>query len=116
MTRMETLYPTFTRRFSAHGRLHTMSRWLPLAALAVLIAAAPAPAASLTGHYVEARCLKADHDRVCGNESEFYPPLAKNVRVSAAAVVEHSFTGKGMDTTWKDNGRRGAYVGSFEIK
>jgi hypothetical protein len=65
---------------------------------------------------VETRCLKGDHDKVCGNESEFYPPLAKNVRVSAAAVVEHSFTGKGMDSTWKDTGRRGAYVGSFEIK
>ena len=32
-----------------------MYRWLPLAALAVLILAAPAPAANLTGRYVEAR-------------------------------------------------------------
>jgi hypothetical protein len=65
---------------------------------------------------VETRCIKGDHDKICGNESAFYPPLAKDVRVNPAVAVENSYSGKGMDSTWKDTGRRGAYVGSFEIK
>lgn len=65
---------------------------------------------------IETRCLDEKHDKVCGNESAFYPPLAKDVKVRAAYAVEHSFSGKGVNETWKDSGRRGAYLGSFEIK
>ena len=65
---------------------------------------------------IATRCLDDKHDKVCGNESAFYPPLSKDVKVSAAYAIEHSFSGKGVDETWKDNGRRGAYLGSFEIK
>jgi hypothetical protein len=63
---------------------------------------------------IETRCLDAHHDKACGNESAFYPPLSKGVKAQAAVAVEHSFAGKGFDQTWKDNERRGAYVGSFE--
>ena len=28
-------------------------------------------------------------------------------------AVEHSFTGKDLNETWNDAGRRGAFVGSF---
>jgi len=65
---------------------------------------------------VETRCLDEKHDRVCGNESAFYPPLARNVKVKAALAVEHAFSGKGINETWKEFGRRSAYVGSFEVR
>lgn len=64
---------------------------------------------------IETRCLDGHHDKVCGNESEFYPPLTKGVKARAAVAVEHSFVGKAFNETWKDSQRRGAYVGSFEI-
>jgi hypothetical protein len=62
---------------------------------------------------VTTRCLDADHDKACGNETDFYPPLAKGVHAKAAMAVEHRFTGPGLNETWSDAGRRGAYVGSF---
>ena len=64
---------------------------------------------------IETRCLD-HHDKVCGNESAFYPPLSKGVQATAAMAVEHSFTGPAFNETWSDAERRGAYVGKFEIK
>ena len=65
---------------------------------------------------IETRCLDKDHDKACGNEQNYYPPLAKGVKAKAAVATEHSFTGKSFDETWKDMNRRGAYVGSFEVR
>lgn len=65
---------------------------------------------------IETRCIDGNHDKVCGNESAFYPPLAKSVKAKVAVAVEHSFSGAGLNATWKDAERRGAYVGSFEIQ
>ncbi len=65
---------------------------------------------------VKTRCLDHKGDRVCGNESAFYPPLAHGVRAQPAAAVEHTFNGSGLGSTWSDFGRRGAYVGTFEIR
>ncbi|HKI37835.1 MAG TPA: DUF1326 domain-containing protein [Gemmataceae bacterium] len=65
---------------------------------------------------VETRCLNSHHDKKCGNEYAYYPPLAKNVSATAAVAVEHGYSGKGLKHTWKESERRGAYVGSFEIK
>jgi len=65
---------------------------------------------------IETRCLDAKHDKVCGNESAFYPPLARNVKVRPAFATEHIYTGKGVNETWNDAGRRGAYLGSFEVR
>ena len=65
---------------------------------------------------VETRCLDNHHDKKCGNEYAFYPPLAKNVDAHAAVAIEHGYSGKGLKHTWKENERRGAYVGTFEIK
>jgi hypothetical protein len=31
-------------------------------------------------------------------------------------TVEHSFTGTALNATWKDHGRRGAYLATFEMK
>lgn len=62
---------------------------------------------------VATRCIDLDHDKACGNESTIYPPLAKGVSAKAAYATENSFTGKELNETWQDNGRRGAFVGSF---
>lgn len=65
---------------------------------------------------IQTRCFDHKHDKICGNESAFYPPLAQNVSVKAALAVEHRFSGKGVKETWNDAGRRGAYLGTFEIR
>ena len=65
---------------------------------------------------LETRCLDEKHDKVCGNESAFFPPLARNVTVRAALAVENAFSGKGLNQTWNDSGRRSAYVGSFQVR
>ena len=65
---------------------------------------------------IETRCLDEKHDKVCGNESAYYPPLASNVKVRAALALENCFTGKGLGETWNDTGRRSAYLGSFQMK
>ena len=62
------------------------------------------------------RCLDGEHDKICGNEFAFYPPLASNVKATPAGVVEQSFRGNGLGETWGDSDRRAAYVGSFEVK
>lgn len=65
---------------------------------------------------METRCIDGKHDKTCGNEWALYPPLAKDVKARAAVTVEHSFTGKAFNETWKDGERRGAYLGSFEVR
>jgi hypothetical protein len=62
---------------------------------------------------ISTRCIDADHDKVCGNESAFYPPLTHGVQAVPAAAVEHVFRGTGLGQTWSDSDRRGAYVGTF---
>lgn len=65
---------------------------------------------------IQTRCLDHKHDKVCGNESAFFPPLARDVKAQPALASENSYTGKGLDGTWKDSGRRGAYLGTFAIR
>jgi hypothetical protein len=65
---------------------------------------------------IETRCVDPHHDKICGNESAFYPPLSKDVDAQTAVALEHSFQGKALNETWKDANRRGAYVGSFAIR
>jgi hypothetical protein len=71
---------------------------------------------SAGGAKIETRCLDSHHDKKCGNEYAFYPPLVKNVSATAAVAVEHGYSGKGLKYTWKESERRGAYVGTFEVK
>ena len=71
---------------------------------------------SAGGAKIKTRCIDADHDKACGNETAFYPPLAQGVTVRPAAAVEHVFRGQGLRETWGDFDRRGAYVGSFDVK
>ncbi|MBI3822215.1 MAG: DUF1326 domain-containing protein [Planctomycetes bacterium] len=65
---------------------------------------------------VKTRCLDAEHDKVCGNEIAFYPPLTGNLKARPAAIVEHAFRGTGLGETYSDSDRRAAYVGTFEVK
>ena len=65
---------------------------------------------------VETRCINKDHDKACGNEETLYPPLATGVNVKAATASTHSFTGTGLNETWTDHNRRGAFVGSFATR
>jgi hypothetical protein len=65
---------------------------------------------------IETRCLNAKHDKVCGNESAYYPPLTKGVKAQPALSVEHSYSGKGAGATWSDPDRRGAYLGTFSVR
>lgn len=65
---------------------------------------------------LKTRCLDAEHDKVCGNEYAYYPPLAKNVRAIPAGVIHHAFRGQGLGETYSDSDRRAGYVGSFEVK
>jgi len=65
---------------------------------------------------IQTRCLDHKHDKVCGNETAFYPPLARGVKVQPALAAENVYTGKGLDSTWKDSGRRSAYLGTFTIR
>jgi hypothetical protein len=61
------------------------------------------------------RCL--DHkDSICGNESAFYPPLTTGVKANPALATDFGYGGKELNETWKESGRRGAYVGSFAIR
>jgi hypothetical protein len=65
---------------------------------------------------IATRCIDADHDKACGNETTLYPPLVRGVAAKAAVAAEHSFTGKDLNETWNDAGRRGAFVGTFAIR
>lgn len=65
---------------------------------------------------IETRCLDAHHDKACGNESAYYPPLANSVKAKPAMASEHSFVGKEFNETWRDGDRRGAYVGTFSVR
>jgi len=66
---------------------------------------------------IETRCIDAKHDKTCGNEWALYPPLARDLQQTRAAVaVEHSFTGKAFNETWKDGERRGAYLATFVVR
>lgn len=64
---------------------------------------------------IETRCLN-HHDKVCGNETAFYPPLSKHVKAEAAMATEHTYKGTGLNQTWAESERRGAYVGTFEVQ
>ncbi len=65
---------------------------------------------------LETRCIDNHHDKACGNEGAYYPPLTKNTKVQAAVAVEHGFAGRDFNQTWKETDRRGAYVGSFDVR
>lgn len=53
-------------------------------------------------------------DTFCHNEEVFYPPLAANLNHAMPAVVTAGgYTGNHLGKTWKERGRRSAFVGTF---
>ena len=53
------------------------------------------------------------HDHICGNESNYYPPLTNVDHAMSAVAMTDEFQGEGLDSHWTSHGRRSAYVGTF---
>lgn len=53
------------------------------------------------------------HDHICGNETNFYPPLTNVQNASSAVALTDEFRGDGLDSQWSDHGRRSAYIAEF---
>ncbi|HLG15772.1 MAG TPA: DUF1326 domain-containing protein [Blastocatellia bacterium] len=55
-----------------------------------------------------------DRDHLCGNETTFYPPLAEMTHSMAAVAELDQYNGPDLGVTWTLNGKRSAFVGSFQ--
>ena len=56
----------------------------------------------------------APGDEICHNEEVFYQPLASHLTHAMPAVtLEGTYSGNHLGKTWRDAGRRGAFVGHF---
>ena len=53
------------------------------------------------------------HDHICGNETDFYPPLSNVDHAMSAVALTDEFQGDGLDSRWTTHGRRSAYIGTF---
>ena len=53
------------------------------------------------------------HDHICGNESNYYPPLTNVDHAMSAVALTDEFQGDGLDSRWSSHGRRSAYIGTF---
>src|SRR5271157_5345562 len=53
------------------------------------------------------------HDHICGNETNFYPPLTKVEHETSAVALTDEFRGEGLGSQWSSHGRRSAYIGRF---
>jgi len=53
------------------------------------------------------------HDHICGNETNFYPPLTNVEHATSAVALTDEFRGEGLGSEWSTHDRRSAYIGSF---
>jgi hypothetical protein len=53
------------------------------------------------------------HDHICGNESNYYPPLTKVEHATSAVALTDEFRGDGLGSQWSMHGKRSAYIASF---
>src|SRR5271166_248526 len=53
------------------------------------------------------------HDHICGNETNFYPPLTSVEHATSAVALTDEFRGEGLGSQWSSHGRRSAYIGNF---
>jgi hypothetical protein len=53
------------------------------------------------------------HDHICGNETNFYPPLTKVEDATSAVALTDEFQGDGLNAQWSRHGSRSVYVASF---
>jgi hypothetical protein len=63
---------------------------------------------------VETRALNPG-DQICHNEEVWYKPLVALDHAMAAYTETNSFSGTGLNNVWKYSGKRGSYVGSFNL-
>ena len=66
------------------------------------------------GHLATIMTRPLNHkDHICGNETNFYPPLTKVEQATSAVALTDEFQGSGLGTQWSTHGRRSAYLASF---
>lgn len=53
------------------------------------------------------------HDHICGNETNFYPPLTSVEDATSAVALTDEFRGDGLGSQWSSHGRRSAYIAEF---
>ena len=53
------------------------------------------------------------HDHICGNETDFYPPLTPVENATSAVALTDEFRGEGLNSQWSTHGRRSAYIAEF---
>ena len=53
------------------------------------------------------------HDHICGNETNFYPPLTKVENATSAVALTDEFQGDGLNSQWSTHGRRSVYIAEF---
>ncbi len=53
------------------------------------------------------------HDHICGNETNFYPPLTEVSDAVSAVATTDEFRGQGLDTEWSSHDRRSVYIARF---
>jgi len=53
------------------------------------------------------------HDHICGNESDFYPPLTSVQNATSAVALTDEFRGDGLGSQWSMHGKRSAYIARF---
>jgi hypothetical protein len=53
------------------------------------------------------------HDHICGNETNYYPPLNHVDDATSAVALTDEFQGEGLDSRWTSHDRRSAYIGTF---
>ncbi len=61
---------------------------------------------------IRARPLRM-HDRICGNETDFYPPLTQVEHATSAVAATDQFHGDGLGTQWSRHGWRSVYIANF---
>ncbi len=61
---------------------------------------------------IETRPLN-HHDHICGNETNFYPPLTRVQDPTSAVALTDEFRGDGLGSQWSSHGRRSAYIATF---
>lgn len=53
------------------------------------------------------------HDHICGNETNFYPPLTDVSNAVSAVATTDEFRGDGLGTEWSSHDRRSVYIARF---
>jgi hypothetical protein len=88
--------------------------WVRTAAVTMDISRQAGSASLKAGEYAEIRTRPLNHhDMHCGNEFEYYPPLASGTQARPAYALANRFEGEGLNTTWSCPLKRSAFVGTF---